>query len=195
MKQKLLNHWILLIFMINNILLGGKQVDIKSRIREIENFPKEGINFKDITTLLKDSDYFKYAVDKMVADLKDKNIDYVVGPEARGFLMGAAVAYALGVGFIPVRKPGKLPAATANIEYELEYGVDSLEIHVDAIEEGHKIAIVDDLLATGGTVQAVAKLIERLGGKVEAMEFLIELEFLNGRDKLSEYHINSLVKY
>lgn len=170
-------------------------MDIKSRIREIENFPKEGINFKDITTLLKDSDYFKYAVDKMVADLKDKNIDYVVGPEARGFLMGAAVAYALGVGFIPVRKPGKLPAATANIEYELEYGVDSLEIHVDAIEAGHKIAIVDDLLATGGTVQAVAKLIERLGGKVEAMEFLIELEFLNGRDKLSEYHINSLVKY
>ena len=135
------------------------------------------------------------AVAEVVADLKDKNIDYVVGPEARGFLMGAAVAYALGVGFIPVRKPGKLPAATANIEYELEYGVDSLEIHVDAIEEGHKIAIVDDLLATGGTVQAVAKLIERLGGKVEAMEFLIELEFLNGRDKLSEYHINSLVKY
>ena len=170
-------------------------MDIKSRIREIENFPKEGINFKDITTLLKDSDCFKYAVDKMVADLKDKNIDSVVGPEARGFLMGAAVAYALSVGFIPVRKPGKLPAATANIEYELEYGVDSLEIHVDAIEEGHKIAIVDDLLATGGTVQAVAKLIERLGGKVEAMEFLIELEFLNGRDKLSEYHINSLVKY
>jgi len=170
-------------------------VDIKSKIREIENFPKEGINFKDITTLLKDSEYFKYAVDKMVEDLKDKNIDFIVGPEARGFLMGAAVAYALGVGFIPVRKPGKLPASTANIEYELEYGVDSLEIHVDAIEKGHKIAIIDDLLATGGTVQAVAKLIESLGGKIEAIEFLIELEFLNGKEKLSDYHINSLAKY
>ena len=170
-------------------------MDIEKYIRVIENFPKEGISFKDVTTLLKDGEAFKHSIKLMADKIRDLDVDLIVGPEARGFLMGAAVAYALGVGFIPVRKPGKLPAATANIEYELEYGVDSLEIHVDAIEEGHKIAIVDDLLATGGTVQAVAKLIERLGGKVEAMEFLIELEFLNGRDKLSEYHINSLVKY
>lgn len=170
-------------------------MDIKSKIREIENFPKDGINFKDITTLLKDGESFKFAVDLMVEDLRDKNIDYIVGPEARGFLMGAAVAYALGVGFIPVRKPGKLPGLTSNIEYELEYGIDSLEIHTDAIESGSRIAIVDDLLATGGTVQAVAKLIEQLGGKIEALEFLIELEFLDGRNKLSEYHINSLVSY
>ena len=170
-------------------------VDIKSVIREIENFPKDGINFKDITTLLKDGESFKFAVDMMVEDLKNRKIDYIVGPEARGFLMGAAVAYALGVGFIPVRKPGKLPSKTASIDYELEYGVDSLEIHIDAFEVGSRIAIVDDLLATGGTVRAVAKLIESLGGKIEAIEFLIELEDLKGKSKLSEYHINSLVTY
>ncbi len=170
-------------------------VDIKSVIREIENFPKDGINFKDITTLLKDGGSFKFAVDMMVEDLKNRKIDYIVGPEARGFLMGAAVAYALGVGFIPVRKPGKLPSKTASIDYELEYGVDSLEIHIDAFEVGSRIAIVDDLLATGGTVRAVAKLIESLGGKIEAIEFLIELEDLKGKSKLSEYHINSLVTY
>ena len=170
-------------------------VDIKSVIREIENFPKDGINFKDITTLLKDGGSFKFAVDMMVEDLKNRKIDYIVGPEARGFLMGPAVAYALGVGFIPVRKPGKLPSKTASIDYELEYGVDSLEIHIDAFEVGSRIAIVDDLLATGGTVRAVAKLIESLGGKIEAIEFLIELEDLKGKSKLSEYHINSLVTY
>ena len=170
-------------------------VDIKSVIREIENFPKDGINFKDITTLLKDGGSFKFAVDMMVEDLKNRKIDYIVGPEARGFLMGAAVAYALGVGFIPVRKPGKLPSKTASIDYELEYGVDSLEIHIDAFEVGSRIAIVDDLLATGGTVRAVAKLIESLGGKIEAIEFLIELEDLKCKSKLSEYHINSLVTY
>ena len=170
-------------------------VDIKSVIREIENFPKDGINFKDSTTLLKDGESFKFAVDMMVEDLKNRKIDYIVGPEARGFLMGAAVAYALGVGFIPVRKPGKLPSKTASIDYELEYGVDSLEIHIDAFEVGSRIAIVDDLLATGGTVRAVAKLIESLGGKIEAIEFLIELEDLKGKSKLSEYHINSLVTY
>ncbi|MBP2027630.1 adenine phosphoribosyltransferase [Acetoanaerobium pronyense] len=170
-------------------------MDLKSKIREIENFPKEGISFKDITTLLKDRNAFSYAVNKIVDDLKDKEIDYVVGPEARGFLMGAAVAYALGVGFIPVRKPGKLPSKTTRLDYELEYGTDSLEIHSDAISQGDKIAIVDDLLATGGTVRAVAELIESLGGEIAAMEFLIELEDLNGRDKLDGYHINSLVNY
>ena len=170
-------------------------MDLKSKIREIENFPKEGISFKDITTLLKDRNAFSYAVNKIVDDLKDKDIDYVVGPEARGFLMGAAVAYALGVGFIPVRKPGKLPSKTTRLDYELEYGTDSLEIHSDAISQGDKIAIVDDLLATGGTVRAVAELIESLGGEISAMEFLIELEDLKGKDKLVGYHINSLVIY
>ncbi len=170
-------------------------MNIKSKIRVIEDFPEKGISFKDITTLIKEKDAFKEVVDKMAGHLKDKNIDYIAGPEARGFLFGAAVAYALGVGFIPVRKPGKLPADAIREEYELEYGTNILEIHRDAIAEGDRIAIVDDLLATGGTVLSVAKLIEKLGGQVVAMEFLIELEFLKGKDKLKNYHINSLVKY
>lgn len=170
-------------------------MDLKSKIRVIEGFPIEGISFKDVTTLTKDKEAFKYAVDKIVEDLKDKNIDYIVGPEARGFLFGAAVAYGLGVGFIPVRKPGKLPASTKSYEYELEYGKNVLEIHSDSISKGDRIAIVDDLLATAGTVAAVAALIEELGGEVVALEFLIELEDLKGRDKVGNYHVNSLVKY
>ncbi|NLY45012.1 MAG: adenine phosphoribosyltransferase [Tissierella sp.] len=170
-------------------------MDLKSKIRVIEGFPVEGISFKDITTLIKDKEAYKYAIDKIVEDLKGKDIDYIVGPEARGFLFGAAVAYALGVGFIPVRKPGKLPGVTASNEYELEYGTNTLEIHTDAINKGDKIAIVDDLLATGGTVISAAKLIESLGGEVIAMEFLIELEDLKGREKIGNYYINSLVRY
>ncbi|OLS03678.1 adenine phosphoribosyltransferase [Tissierella creatinophila] len=170
-------------------------MDLKSKIRVIEDFPIEGISFKDITTLIKDKDAFKEAVDKFVEDLKGKNIDYIVGPEARGFLFGAAVAYVLGVGFIPVRKPGKLPGETSIDEYQLEYGTNSLEIHTDAFEKGERIAIVDDLLATGGTMLSAAKLIESLGGEIVAMEFLIELESLNGREKLKNYYTNSLVKY
>lgn len=170
-------------------------MDLKSKIRVIEDFPIEGISFKDITTLVKDKDAFKEAVDRVVEDLKTRKIDYVVGPEARGFLFGAAVAYALGVGFIPVRKPGKLPGDTKTDEYELEYGTNTLEIHTDALEKGERIAIVDDLLATGGTMLSAAKLIESLGGEVVAMEFLIELESLKARDKLKNYYINSLVKY
>ncbi|SHJ87499.1 adenine phosphoribosyltransferase [Tepidibacter formicigenes] len=170
-------------------------MDLKSKIREINDFPKEGISFKDITTLLKDGEAFKCAVDKIIEDLKEKDVDIIVGPEARGFLMGTPVAYGLGVGFVPVRKPGKLPGETAKFEYDLEYGTDSLEIHKDAIKPGQRVAIVDDLLATGGTMGATAKLIEKLGGEVVAMEFLIELEFLNGREKLNDYHVNSLIKY
>lgn len=170
-------------------------MDLKSKIRVIEGFPVEGISFKDITTLIRDKDAYKYSIDKIVEDLKEKDIDYIVGPEARGFLFGAAVAYALGVGFIPVRKPGKLPGQIASNEYELEYGTNTLEIHTDAIGKGDRIAIVDDLLATGGTVLSAAKLIESLGGEIVAMEFLIELEDLRGRDKLGEYHIKSLVQY
>lgn len=170
-------------------------MNFKSRIRVIEDFPIKGVSFKDITTLIKDKQGFKEAVDMMIEDLKDKNVDYIVGPEARGFLFGSAVAYGLGVGFIPVRKPGKLPSEVIRDEYELEYGSNVLEIHRDAIEKGDRIAIVDDLLATAGTVLSTAKLIEKLGGEVVAMEFLIELEFLKGRDKLKKYYTNSIVKY
>lgn len=175
--------------------MGVINLDLKSKIRVIEDFPVKGISFKDITTLIKDKDAFREAVNLMVEDLKDKDIDYIVGPEARGFLFGATVAYALGVGFVPVRKPGKLPGEISSYEYELEYGTNTLEIHADAIEEGKRVAIVDDLLATGGTVRSAAKLIESLGGQIVAMEFLIELESLNGRDKLIEYHVNSLITY
>ena len=170
-------------------------MDLRDKIRQIPDFPKEGIVFRDITTLIKDKDAFKQAVDEIVSDLKDKKIDYIVGPEARGFLMGSAVAYALDVGFVPVRKKGKLPGEVIQKEYDLEYGTDILEIHKDAIEKGSNVAIVDDLLATGGTVFAVSSLLEDIGAKVAAMEFLIELTFLNPREKLKKYHINSLVKY
>lgn len=170
-------------------------MDLRDKIRQIPDFPKEGIVFRDITTLIKDKDAFKQAVDEIVSDLKDKKIDYIVGPEARGFLMGSAVAYALGVGFVPVRKKGKLPGEVIQKEYDLEYGTDILEIHKDAIKKGSNVAIVDDLLATGGTVFAVSSLLEDIGAKVAAMEFLIELTFLNPREKLKKYHINSLVKY
>ena len=170
-------------------------MDLKQIIRDVENFPKEGIIFKDITTLMQDGEAFKFTIDQFINELKDKKVDVIVGPEARGFLMGTPVAYGLGVGFVPVRKPGKLPHETESYEYGLEYGTDILEIHKDAIKPGQKVAIVDDLLATGGTMEAAANLIEKLGGEVVSMQFLIELEFLNGREKLSKYDVNSLLKY
>lgn len=170
-------------------------MNLESKIRNIQDFPKPGIGFKDITTLLKDGDAFKEAVDSIVSNLKDKNIDYVVGPEARGFLLGAPVAYALGAGFVPIRKPGKLPAEVVSFEYDLEYGTDKIEMHKDAIEKGKRVAIVDDLLATGGTVEAATKLVESLGGEVVSLQFLIELEFLNGKEKLKGYDVESIIKY
>ena len=170
-------------------------MNLESKIRNIQDFPKPGIGFKDITTLLKDGEAFKEAVDRIVENLKDKDIDYVVGPEARGFLLGAPVAYALGVGFVPIRKPGKLPAEVVSFEYDLEYGTDKIEMHKDSIEEGKKVAIIDDLLATGGTVEAATKLIESLGGEIVSIQFLIELEFLNGKDKLKGYDVESIIKY
>lgn len=170
-------------------------MDLKQSVRVIEDFPKEGISFKDITTLLKDGKALKYAIDQIVEDLKDKEVDIVVGPEARGFLMGTPVAYALGVGFVPVRKPGKLPAEVEEYSYDLEYGSNTLQIHKDAIKPGQKVALVDDLLATGGTTEAAIKLIEKLGGEVVSAQFLIELEELNGKAKLEDYHVNSLIKY
>lgn len=170
-------------------------MELKNSIREVMDFPKKGISFKDITPLLKDKEQFQYIVKTLAGQLKELNVDVVVGPEARGFLVGAPVAYELGVSFVPVRKPGKLPAETIKHEYQLEYGVDALEIHRDAIQPGQRVAIVDDLLATGGTVLAAAKLIEALGGEVVSMNFLIELSFLNGRKTLEQYHIESLVQY
>ena len=170
-------------------------MDLREKVRVIEDFPKEGISFKDITTLISDGEALKEAVDKMAEFFKDENIDLVVGPEARGFIFGVPVAYALGAGFVPVRKPGKLPADTVKVEYDLEYGSDILEIHKDAIKPGSRVAIVDDLLATGGTIAAVTKLVEQVGGEVVGLSFAIELEELKGREKLKDYDVMSLLKY
>ncbi|MCT8977170.1 adenine phosphoribosyltransferase [Clostridium sp. CX1] len=170
-------------------------MDLKEKIRIIDGFPKEGISFKDISTILQDKDAFKYTIDKIVEHLKDKNIDMVVGPEARGFLFGVPVAYAIGAGFVPVRKKGKLPYETISINYDLEYGSDELEIHKDAIKPGQRVAVIDDLLATGGTISTVAKLVEQVGGEVVTLDFVIELKDLKGRDKLENYEVMSLVEY
>lgn len=170
-------------------------MDLKEKIRIVEDFPKKGISFKDITTLIGDGEGLRAAIDAIVEHLKDKNIDLIVGPEARGFIFGVPVAYALGIGFVPVRKPGKLPAETISVSYDLEYGQDVLEIHKDAIKPGQRVAIVDDLLATGGTVEAVAKLIEQAGGVVASLDFVTELTELKGKDKLKGYDVLSLVEY
>ncbi|MDK2835585.1 MAG: adenine phosphoribosyltransferase [Thermosediminibacterales bacterium] len=170
-------------------------MDLKSKIREIKDFPKAGICFKDITTLLKDGKSFKYAIQQMAKDLEDKKIDVIAGPEARGFLIGAPLAYELGVGFVPARKKGKLPAEVIKAEYQLEYGTDILEMHKDAIKPGQKVLVVDDLLATGGTIVSTIKLVEELGGEVVGLSFLIELSFLNGREALSDYEVFSIIKY
>ncbi len=168
---------------------------LKSAIREIPDWPKKGILFYDITTLLKDGPHFREAVDALVAPYSGQKIDLVVGIEARGFIFAPTVAFAVGAGFVPVRKPGKLPAPTHRATYELEYGTDSLEIHRDAIVPGHRVLIVDDLIATGGTAKAVAELVEKMGGVVVGLAFVIELGFLHGREKLSRYSLTSLVKY
>jgi len=158
-------------------------MDLKSKIREIEDFPKKGVSFKDITTLLKDGEIFKYLIEKLSDQLRNLDIDIIVAPEARGFLIGAPIAYDLGIGFVPIRKPGKLPAETISCEYELEYGTDLLEIHRDAIKPGQRVAILDDLLATGGTVLASAQLVERLGGEVVTINFIIELDYLDRKKR------------
>lgn len=170
-------------------------MDLKSKVRIIEGFPKEGISFKDITTLISDGEAFKFAVDTMKKNLENKNIDYIVGPEARGFVFGCAVAYSMGIGFIPVRKPGKLPGETVSFEYDLEYGTDILEISKGSLKEGDRVAIVDDLLATGGTINACAKLVESQGAKVVSMQFLMELTELNGREKNKDYSIDTVMEY
>lgn len=170
-------------------------MNLKERIRDVPDFPKQGIIFKDITTLLKDKDAFHETIDKLAEQHRGKHVDQIVAIESRGFIFGSALAYQLQTGFIPVRKPGKLPHHTEKEIYELEYGTDSLEIHVDAFDKGQRILIVDDLLATGGTAAAVARLIEKLQGKVVGFSFVIELTFLNGRDKLKGYEVHSLIQY
>ena len=163
-------------------------------VRNVPDFPKKGIIFKDITTLIRDGDKFRIAVDTIVSKFKSKNVDVVVSVEARGFILGSAVAYNMGAGLVPVRKKGKLPYLTHSVNYDLEYGTDTLEIHRDAFKKNAKVLIVDDLLATGGTTNAVVKLVEKMGGKVIGLAFLIELLALKGRDKLKGYPIFSLIK-
>lgn len=168
--------------------------ELKAYIRDIPDFPKKGIIFKDITPLLKDKGTFKAAVDMIAGEFKDKNIDFVLSIEARGFIIGPAVAYKLGVGTVPVRKKGKLPFKTNSVTYELEYGKDTLEVHEDAFKKGARILIVDDLLATGGTSRAVIDMVEKMGGVVVGLAFLIELTALKGREKLKDYPMISLIK-
>lgn len=169
--------------------------DLRELIREVPDFPKPGINFYDITTLLKNPEGLRRTVDALAAEFEGEKVDTVIGVEARGFIFAPALAYHLGAGFVPVRKPRKLPAECASISYELEYGQDTLEIHRDAIGDGHRVIIADDLLATGGTARAVVDLVESLGGKIAGLVFVVELEFLPGRKKLEGYDIRSLIKY
>ncbi len=171
-----------------------RNISLNDYIRDIVDFPKKGIIFKDITPLLLDVEATRQVVERFVEALANKKVDKVVGMESRGFFFGTLLAQRLGVGFIPVRKPGKLPYETISEEYALEYGTDSLEMHTDAIKKGENILIHDDVLATGGTAKATCKLVERLGGNIVQLSFLMELTFLNGRDKLADYEVISLIK-
>jgi adenine phosphoribosyltransferase len=170
-------------------------MDFKKYVADIENYPIEGVLFRDITPLMSNGQAFKMAVDEMIAYAKEKGANVVVGPEARGFLFGTPVAYGLECGFVPIRKPGKLPRETVSYKYDLEYGSNELFMHKDAIKEGDKVVIIDDLLATGGTIEATAKLIEESKGEVVGICFLIELEDLKGIEKLANYDVKAIIKY
>ncbi len=170
-------------------------MDFKAKVRTIEDFPKPGISFKDITTLLKEKDSFHAAIETIAKQFEGKQVDIVTGPEARGYIFASALAFRLGAGFVPIRKPGKLPYKTKRISYALEYGEDALEVHEDAFQPGQKVLVVDDLLATGGTIRASIDLVESFDAKVEGVAFLIELSFLNGRNRLPGYDIYSLIQY
>ncbi|MGG6431097.1 adenine phosphoribosyltransferase [Anoxybacillus sp. D401a] len=170
-------------------------MDLKQYVTIVPDFPKPGIQFKDITTIMDKGEVYKYATDQIVEYAREKKIDVVVGPEARGFIIGCPVAYALGVGFVPVRKEGKLPREVIRVEYGLEYGKDVLTMHKDAIKPGQRVLITDDLLATGGTIEATIKLVEQLGGVVAGIAFLIELTYLEGREKLKGYDILTLMQF
>ena len=169
--------------------------DLKAKIRDIKDFPTEGILFKDVTTLFKDGPAFRYVIDVFVLRYQKERVDVVVGIESRGFIIGGALAHQLHAGFVPVRKLGKLPGKTIEVEYELEYGRDALAVHEDAIHPGQRVLAVDDLLATGGTMAATLRLIEQLGGQVVGVTFLIELAFLHGREKLKSYPLHSVIVY
>lgn len=170
-------------------------MDLAGKIRDIKDFPQEGIIFRDITTLLKDADGLCEAIDRIKAALEGVEFDYIIGPESRGFIFGMPLAYSLRKGFIPIRKAGKLPAKTKSKEYSLEYGTATIEIHEDAIKKGDKVVIIDDLIATGGTSRAIVELLEEMGATVEKMVFLIELEELGGRKVIGDYKIESIIKY
>ena len=170
-------------------------MDLASTIRNVPDFPKKGIVFRDITTLLKNKEALRLSLDMLYEHYKNERIDKVVGVESRGFILGAALAAKLGAGFVPIRKPGKLPADKVRQEYQLEYGNDAIEIHRDAIEKGERVLIHDDLLATGGTILAASKLVEQLGGTIVGLSFLIELSFLQPRKRLAQYTIFSLITY
>lgn len=170
-------------------------MDLAKMIRDVPDFPKEGILFKDITTLIKEPQAFREVIDRLADHYAGQEIDLVVAVEARGYIFGAPIAYKLGAGFVPVRKEGKLPAETVREEYELEYGTDSVEMHRDAIRPGQKVLIVDDLIATGGSAAATTRLVERLGGEVVSIAFLIELTFLNGVEKLKDYDVFTMIEY
>lgn len=171
-------------------------MDLKAKLREVPDFPKEGINFIDITTVLQDPEALKECIDSMKKKVESfGEFDIIVGDESRGFIFGAPLAYALGKGFVPIKKKGKLPYKTISVEYELEYGTDILEMHIDAIKKGQRVVIVDDLLATGGTTKSNIKLVEQLGGEILGIVYFVELTFLNGREKLKGYNVESIVQY
>lgn len=182
---------------VSNALFADKLMDLKSLIRDIPDFPKPGILFRDITTVLRDPDGLRYITDCLAEKLAAAglNADYIVGMESRGFIIGAPLAYKLGLGFIPVRKPGKLPSSVHSVEYQLEYGVDSLEIHQDALPPGSRVVIIDDLIATGGTATATAKLLQQIGCELLGFGFIIELQDLQGRRYLPDVPIITLVEY
>jgi len=175
--------------------VSGSRFNFKNLIREVPDFPKAGISFKDITTLLKDGAGLKAAVAAMLEPFAAEKIDLIVGIESRGFILGTPMAVELGCGFVPVRKPGKLPAAALRQEYTLEYGSDAVEVHEDAIQPGQNVLMVDDLLATGGTMEAACQLVERLDARIVGIDLLVELSFLQGRQRLADYRIESIIQY
>jgi len=176
-------------------IANNRMENLKKLIREVPDFPKPGINFYDITTLLKDAEGLKQTIDALAEHYTGEKIDTVIGVESRGFIFASPLAYHLGAGFVPVRKPKKLPAEKVSVSYDLEYGQDTLEMHKDAVGEGHKVLIVDDLLATGGTAKAVVDLVEGLGGEIVGLLFVVELDFLGGREKFNGYDVRSLIRY
>ena len=176
-------------------MTSGAALDLRDRVRDVPDFPKPGIVFKDLMPLVADATYFRETIDRLAEWARPRQPDIILGAEARGFIFGGALAYDLGCGFVPARKPGKLPWKTVEATYELEYGTDRLQVHEDAISKGTRVIVHDDVLATGGTAKAKTELVEELGGEVVGMLFVVELAFLNGRDKLTDYDVESLISY